>query len=156
MPFDNAPERAPSEELSLYERLQILRELVPKSGNQESWRTCLWSVARRDKRLRAAGLAQYDVATGMGPRPASTISSAVIASGAPPARRRRRRRSTLPSRCSRWRADEYCKRRKGRWPSPAMGQAAAAERAAGARSHLRAKSREAYRRSRLAGGDPLR
>jgi len=69
MPFDNAPERAPSEELSLYERLQILRELVPKSGNQESWRTCLWSVARRDKRLRAAGLAQYDVATGMGPRP---------------------------------------------------------------------------------------
>jgi len=34
MPFDNAPERAPSEELSLYERLKILRELVPKSGNQ--------------------------------------------------------------------------------------------------------------------------
>src|SRR5258707_12870880 len=69
MPFDNAPERAPSEELSLYERLKILRELVPKSGNQGSWSTCLWSVARRDKRLRAAGLAQYDVATGMGPRP---------------------------------------------------------------------------------------
>jgi hypothetical protein len=36
MPFDNAPERAPSEELSLYERLKILRELVPKSGNQGS------------------------------------------------------------------------------------------------------------------------
>src|SRR5260370_26527210 len=69
MPFDNAPERAPSEELSLYERLKILRELVPKSGNQGSWSTCLWSVARRDKRLRAAGLGQYDVATGMGPRP---------------------------------------------------------------------------------------
>src|SRR5260370_4882777 len=69
MPFDNAPERAPSEELSLYERLKILRELVPKSGNQGSWSTCLWSLARRDKRLRAAGLAQYDLATGMGPRP---------------------------------------------------------------------------------------
>jgi len=69
MPFDNAPETAPSEELSLYERLKILRELVPKSGNQGSWSTCLWSVARRDKRLRAAGLAQYDLATGMGPRP---------------------------------------------------------------------------------------
>jgi hypothetical protein len=37
MPFDNAPERAPSEELSLYERLKILRELVPKNGNQGSW-----------------------------------------------------------------------------------------------------------------------
>ncbi len=69
MPFDNAPERAPSEELSLYERLKILRELVPKSGNQGSWSTCLWSVARRDKRLCAAGLARYDIATGMGPRP---------------------------------------------------------------------------------------
>ena len=33
MPFDNTPERAPSEELSLCERLKILRELVPKSGN---------------------------------------------------------------------------------------------------------------------------
>src|SRR5258707_3671578 len=69
MPFDNTPERAPSEELSLYERLKILRELVPKSGNQGSWRTCLWSFARRDKRLPAAGLAQYHAATGLGPRP---------------------------------------------------------------------------------------
>src|SRR5260370_1170927 len=62
MPFDNAPstEKAPRGELPLYERLKILRELVPQSGDQGDFRTCLWSVARRDERLRAAGLAQYD------------------------------------------------------------------------------------------------
>jgi len=31
----------------LYERLKILRELVPQSGDQNDFRTCLWSVARR-------------------------------------------------------------------------------------------------------------
>ncbi len=67
MPFDNAPERAPSEELSLYERLKILRELVPKSGDQTSWGTCLWSVARRDERLLAAGLGRFDAGHGNGP-----------------------------------------------------------------------------------------
>ena len=67
MPFDNAPERAPSEELSLYERLKILRELVPKSGDQTSWGTCLWSVARRDERLLAAGLRRFDAGHGSGP-----------------------------------------------------------------------------------------
>lgn len=63
MPFDNAP----IGDLSLYEKLQILRELVPKSGNQTSWGTCLWSVARRDERLLAAGLRRFDAGHGNGP-----------------------------------------------------------------------------------------
>jgi hypothetical protein len=69
MPFDNAPstEKAPSGELSLYERLKILRELVPQSGDQNDFRTCLWSVARRDERLRAAGLGKYDRGHGCTP-----------------------------------------------------------------------------------------
>ena len=65
---------APSEELSLYERLKILRELVPKSGNQGSWSTCLWSVARRDKRLRRDGKARR----GRDRRPSSAGGAGMI------------------------------------------------------------------------------
>jgi len=43
--------------------------LCPRAAIKGLGAPVLWSVARRDKRLRAAGLAQYDVATGMGPRP---------------------------------------------------------------------------------------
>jgi hypothetical protein len=59
MPFDGTP---PKKELSIYEKLVILRELLPQSGDQDGWNTCLWSVARRDARLLAAGLTPTSVA----------------------------------------------------------------------------------------------
>jgi hypothetical protein len=39
-------------------RLEILYELCGRfpSPRQDDWRTCLWSEARRDRRLRAMGL----------------------------------------------------------------------------------------------------
>lgn len=76
MPFDFAPfqpDAQPSTtpqrkgELSILERLQILRELIPQSGDQGDFQTCAWSVARRDARLLAAGLRKYDRGHGHGP-----------------------------------------------------------------------------------------
>jgi hypothetical protein len=97
MPFDNAPETAPSEELSPYERLKILRELVPKSGNQ-GFGAPVYGASRGGTSACARPAWRDTISQrAWVPAPASTISSAVITSGAPPARRRRRRRSTLPS-----------------------------------------------------------
>jgi hypothetical protein len=69
MPFDNAPETAPSEELSPYERLKILRELVPKSGNQGFGAPVYGASRGGTSACARPGLARYDIATGMGPRP---------------------------------------------------------------------------------------
>lgn len=53
MPFDAAP----TAEVSLrVQKLQRLLDLLPRSGSQASFHTCLWSEARKDPWLLGLGL----------------------------------------------------------------------------------------------------
>jgi hypothetical protein len=55
MPFDMMP-TVETEKHLIFKRLLVLRELLPKTGDQGSWYTCLWSEARDNRELRELGM----------------------------------------------------------------------------------------------------
>lgn len=55
MPFDMAPTVETQKHL-LFRRLRVLRELIPKTGDQGSWGTCAWSAVRFNEDLRRLGV----------------------------------------------------------------------------------------------------